>query len=641
MTFRARFFILFSLTVVVGAGALTWGATRLARREFEQFDRERSDTLAAQFQRELDQRRSEVNFAMQGLADAEGTLRMALDLSRAQGDPSVYANDARGLAAAHQLDFLDLVADDGTLISSAQWPSRSGYKNDWVATEQDWNQRGAFLQRVELPDGVDLGVLAVRVVSGGAKTLYLIGGRRLDRGFFDVIALPAGTSALLYRNIEAQAAFAPDALAAANGSVDQPERFATLIESAEKRQGPQRQTLQWTGDPASAESFVAFALAGRQNEPLAVVLLGSTQREIVALVNSIRLEGLLVAALGILCGVFLSSWVSARVAGPLERLAAGMREVTTGNWGARVNVRARDQAGQLARAFNDMTKHLSDERLRLVQTERVAAWREMAQRMTREVKQSLFPMEVSVGTLTRARENSSERFSDVFFESMATLRSELDQLKVAVTRFGEFAKMPPPRLKPVDVNELVRAALKAFEPQFRAVGRPPITPELYLENGVSKIQADEDLLRKALENLLAHSIDAMPTGGLLTIRTGQANGFVRIEVSGSGAGAVQLESARPRPFGASRMRPAAAGLGMGLPTTQAIVSDLGGRFFAEAVAGVGATFRLEFPAAAAVAPPAIAHTERRRPETKRAMPEIPPVEVEAIAYPAEPSLKDE
>ena len=123
--------------------------------------------------------------------------------------------------------------------------------------------------------------------------------------------------------------------------------------------------------------------------------------------------------------------------------------------------------------------------------------------------------------------------------------------------------MPPPRLRPVDVNELVRAALKAFEPQFRAVGRPPITPELYLESSVSKIQADEDLLRKAMENLLAHSIDAMPTGGLLTIRTGHANGFVRIEVSGSGAGAVQLESARPRPFGASRMRPAAAGPGNG------------------------------------------------------------------------------
>jgi two-component system nitrogen regulation sensor histidine kinase NtrY len=122
---------------------------------------------------------------------------------------------------------------------------------------------------------------------------------------------------------------------------------------------------------------VAFALPGRQNEPLAVVLLGSTQREIVALVNSIRLAGLLVAALGILGGVFLSGWVSARVAGPLERLTAALREVTAGNWAAKVDVRAgADEAGQLGRAFNHMTKHLSDERCRLVQAERVAAWRD-------------------------------------------------------------------------------------------------------------------------------------------------------------------------------------------------------------------------------------------------------------------------
>jgi hypothetical protein len=247
---------LFSLTVVVAAGALTWGATRLARQEFEQFDRERSDTLAAQFLRDLDQRRSEVNFAMQGLADAEGTLRMAIDLSRAQADSSIYANDARGLAAAHQLDFLDLVADDGTLISSARWPPRSGYKNDWVASEQDWNQRGAFLQRVELPDGVELGVLAVRVVSGGAQE-----------------PLPDRWAAIRPRIFRRHSHFPPAQarcsigiskrkrhscrmhLAGANGPVDQPERFATLIESAQNRQGAQRQTIQWTGDPASAESF--------------------------------------------------------------------------------------------------------------------------------------------------------------------------------------------------------------------------------------------------------------------------------------------------------------------------------------------------------------------------------------------------
>ena len=137
-----------------------------------------------------------------------------------------------------------------------------------------------------------------------------------------------------------------------------------------------------------------------------MVLVGSTQRELVTVVNSIRLAALLVAAFGLLGGVFLSRWASARVTKPVEKLTAGVRQVTAGNWAAQVDVQAGwagDEAGQLAQAFNEMTKRLSEERSRLVQTERVAAWRDVAQRLTHEVKQSLFPMEVTVSSLTRAR----------------------------------------------------------------------------------------------------------------------------------------------------------------------------------------------------------------------------------------------
>src|SRR5579862_7181935 len=125
MTFRAKFLTLFSLAVLAVTAVLAWGASSLARQEFERFASERNDALSAQFQFELARRAEEVSYAMQGLADAEGTLRMAIELSRPQADPSIYASDARGLAAAHQLDFLDLVGADGALISSAQWPARS------------------------------------------------------------------------------------------------------------------------------------------------------------------------------------------------------------------------------------------------------------------------------------------------------------------------------------------------------------------------------------------------------------------------------------------------------------------------------------------------------------------------------------
>src|SRR5579862_6748897 len=124
MRFRTKL-LMASALVALGGGALfSWGATRYARRQFDEFDKQRSDALVAQFRRELAQRADEVADNVQDIAEAESTVRMALDLSRPQADFSLYANDAHGLAASHHLDFLELFANDGSLISSAQWPGR-------------------------------------------------------------------------------------------------------------------------------------------------------------------------------------------------------------------------------------------------------------------------------------------------------------------------------------------------------------------------------------------------------------------------------------------------------------------------------------------------------------------------------------
>ena len=626
MTFRARFFTLFSLAVLAGTGCLAWAALRQAQQTYQRFGSDRDTTLTTQFQREIAQRGHEVSYSMQGLADAEATLRMVLDLGRPNADPSVYANDARGLATAHQLDFLDVVAGDGTLISSAQWPARSGYKADWVTNGEDWNHRSAFLQRVDLPDGVELGLLAVRTVAVGEKSIYLIGGLRFDREFLRSVALPSGTRALLYSNLGSS--FAPENLTSADGAVDQPDRFAGIVADAEKSQSPLQRNIQWTADRGSAEDFMAIPLIGRQNEPLGVVLLGSTQRELAALENAIVIWSGLIAGLGILGGLLLSGWAARRASKPLVQVTAGVRQVTAGNWAARVEGRSREEAGELAKAFNEMTAHLSRERTRLVQTERVAAWRDVTQRMSQEVKQYLFPMEVTVSGLARARAESSPRFGEVLNESLAALRTELDELKAVVNRFSEFAKMPQPRCKPVDVNEILRGVMQAFETQFRALGRPPITPELALDNNIGKILADPDLLRRAFDNLLLHSIDTMPSGGTLMVRTTESNNTVRIQISGSGTGFGSEQ--RSDPFTAFRARQT-LGAALGLPTTQAVVSDHGGRFFAETIPGVGTTFHLEFAVTKELAAPPSMHLEAPKREIRRDSPAIPQDVLDAIA----------
>src|ERR1700691_1927944 len=227
VSFRTKLLAFFVVTIVAAVTLVAWGVSVYTRRAFEDFDRQRTDALVAQFHREYAQRGDEIAHRVQSIADAEASLRMAMDLNRPQADASQYYNDAHAVAQSQQLDFVDIVADDGTLISSSEWPARFGYKNEWVNTEADWNSKGAFLRRVDTPDAVDLGLLAVRTVAVGDKRLFLIGGQRLDQIFLATLELPEGMRALLYRNLES--GFVPSQLTDPHGPVNQPELFSAMI----------------------------------------------------------------------------------------------------------------------------------------------------------------------------------------------------------------------------------------------------------------------------------------------------------------------------------------------------------------------------------------------------------------------------
>jgi len=402
--------------------------------------------------------------------------------------------------------------------------------------------------------------------------------------------LPTGMRALLYMNLDP--AFQPANLVDESGPVTQAERFAPFIQ--QEQQQPEKRTfkISWTQDAASAESFHALPLIGRQGELLGALLVGSSQREAVTLERRIVLLALGVAAMGLFFGLMLSWWGAARVTRPVRKLAEGARDVSEGKWNTRVNVRGKNEIAQLATAFNRMTEQLSEQRERLVQAERVAAWRELARRLAHELKNPLFPLQTTVENLQRAKEQSPEQFEEVFRESTAILLSEIENLKKIVGRFSDFAKMPQPELGTVQLNETVRGIVKLFEPQFGAVGRPPITPELHLDEGLPSIQADEALLRRAIENLVLNAMDAMPAGGVLMLRTTHQNGDVDLEVSDTGSGLTPEECDRLfTPYYTTKQH----GTGLGLAIVQSVVSDHGGKISVESETGVGTSFHIQLP----------------------------------------------
>jgi len=447
------------------------------------------------------------------------------------------------------------------------------------------------LKKEELPDGVAISLGVVRTNNTVAdKPLYIIGGHRLDKNFLASLVLPAGMRALIYTNLEP--AFVGTSLMGERIDAEQAERFSPLVEQLQKQPQALVRTIEWTRDPADAETFHAIPLTGRNNELLGIFFVGSSRRELVLLTRQILKIAAAVAAAALLIGLLVSFWVSARITKPVEELAEGAREVASGRWDTRIDVRGRDEIGQLAEAFNHMTQTLAAQKERLVQTERVAAWRELARRLAHELRNPLFPMQITVENLQKARQLDAKQFLEVFGESTATLKAELANLNTIVGRFSDFSKMPAPQFVRVNVNESLRNAVRLFEPQFNEVGKPTLTPELFLTEPLPDIDADPDLLHRAFQNLVLNALDAMPAGGTLTLRTSEREGNVRIEVADTGKGLTPEECSRLfTPYYTTKLQ----GTGLGLAIVQSVVSDHHGTISVTSDEGRGTAFRIDLP----------------------------------------------
>jgi len=574
--------LLFALTIALVVALSSSVVWVMFRRSFERANEERAEGLTAQFGKEFERRGEEVVRRVGAVAFGPTAERIALELNRGGADRGLYVDTAVDLAASQRLDFLELIDDEGVIVSSAQWPAKFGYKK----TDVTWSfGPGAFLRREEVADGVQLGLFSLQVVKVGEKRLYFLGGQRLESGFLASLDLPPGLRVLLYPNVERE--FAAGRLVDAQGPVRDGEKLRQLVRTVQASGQEAGGVVEWSGDGADAESFRALPLTGGNSELLGVLLVGSARRPLVELQRRVVSASLLVGGVGLLLAILMSSWLAARVSQPLVALADGARRVAAGDWETRVPVASHDELGELAEAFNRMTGELRTQRDHLVQAERVAAWRELARRLAHELKNPLFPLQVTVENLVRARGLSPAEFDEVFQESTGTLLAELGNLKAIVGRFSEFSRMPQPQRSLVSVNDVIQGVERLHAAQLAAAG---IVVDVPLGE-VPQVSADPELLHRAVSNLVLNAVDAMPAGGRLGLATRVWESGVEICVSDTGIGMSKEEAERLfTPYYTTKQH----GTGLGLAIVQSVVSDHGGDVLVES-SDRGTTFRIRLP----------------------------------------------
>jgi signal transduction histidine kinase len=603
VSLRQKLLLLFSLTVAAAVAAVAWTVLVRIRQVFEQRDQQETALFVSQFQREFQQRSAQVAEAVEHLSKSEQARVMAVHIVQS-GDTASYVQSAQTMAQGAQLDFLEIVGPDGNIVSSSQWPARFSYPEPAVSLVN----KPSFLKREDLPDGTSaLGLFAVRAIGSSRPTVTLVGGERLDQAFLDDLPVAPGMQIGLYTDatgtdasssaassaVSSSSDFDPSRLVGAVGTVPGAAAYKSLILDARNTNRPASGILSLSRHREDSVNATAIPLANDAGRVLAVLTVAISRRGMMEAQSHIRATAYGVAGVGILLAIAFSLWIAARVSRPIEQLAHAAEDVAGGNLDIRVPVRGRDEVSVLAESFNHMTAELASQRERLVQSERVAAWRELARRLAHELKNPLFPLQLTVENMVRARELAPSEFDEVFRESATTLAAEIANLKTIIGRFSDFSKMPKPELQHIDAKDAVErvhflyaatAALREAKIAFRVEIAPEPMPLL----------ADPELLHRALSNLVLNAMDAMPDGGSLALAAQPLDDKVELRISDTGTGLTPEECERLfTPYYTTKQH----GTGLGLAIVQSVIADHAGTIAVESSTGGGTTFIITLPKA--------------------------------------------
>jgi two-component system nitrogen regulation sensor histidine kinase NtrY len=241
-----------------------------------------------------------------------------------------------------------------------------------------------------------------------------------------------------------------------------------------------------------------------------------------------------------------------------------------------------DYAGAVV-VFDDLTE--------LLKAQRLAAWREVAQRIAHEIKNPLTPIQLSAQRLRRRLGWRDDEDHRLVAECTDTIVQEVDGLRRLVDEFSRFARMPAFVPRPTDVRPLVDAVAALYRESH-----PGLALTTRHADDLPPCEVDPDHVKRAVLNLVDNAVQAVSAGGEVVVETLHLSevGRVRIVVSDTGPG-VPAED-RDKLF-LPHFSTKVTGMGLGLPIVSEIASEHGGSVSVEDNEPRGSRFTIELPVA--------------------------------------------
>ena len=263
---------------------------------------------------------------------------------------------------------------------------------------------------------------------------------------------------------------------------------------------------------------------------------------------------------------------------------------------ARDVTREKEMQDQLSKAYNELSeshRELKESQEQLIQVEKLTSLGQLAASIAHEVNNPLSGVLV-YNQLLAKKIKSDTMEKDQALGYLSKMEAELIRSTKLIRNLLDFARQSPPSFRQVDLNEIIQRAfdLTAHSAQLQHVH---VTREL--DPALPGVMADSDQLQQVCTNLILNSIQAMPGGGNLSVRTSVCDGQVKLDVQDTGVGISKENLSKLyTPFFTTKRE--VKGVGLGLAVSYGIIQRHHGRIEVQSKEGVGTTFTVYLPLSA-------------------------------------------
>lgn len=296
---------------------------------------------------------------------------------------------------------------------------------------------------------------------------------------------------------------------------------------------------------------------------------------------------LLVYILMFVAAIALAYFLSSYITRSIQTISGKIKETRLNKRNEKITLSAASsEINSLVDAYNNMIDQLEDSAVKLAQSEREQAWREMAKQVAHEIKNPLTPMRLTVQSFLRKFNPEDPKIREKIAEYSETLIQQIDVMSSIASAFSDFAKMPTQRKEELDVVAVVKHALDIFTEDY--ISYHPQEKELFAN-------LDKTQLIRVITNLVKNATQAMKPeeeNPKIEIKVAAEKQHIIISISDNGKG---ISEQNKDLIFEPKFTTKTSGMGLGLPMIKNIIEAYNGTINFSSTEGIGTVFTVTLP----------------------------------------------